>query len=690
MSRVYLALVIHNHQPVGNFPWVFQEAYDKAYSPLLSLLEAHPGIKIALHYSGPLVDWLVEHEPAFLDRLASLVSRGQVELVSGGYYEPIMPSIPDPDKVGQLEKMGRFLKDRFGVDARGVWVAERVWEPCLPRFYAEAGLDWTVLDDAHFRLAGMDHRELLGYYITEDQGYPLKVFASLKELRYSVPWHTVDSMLAWLRGLTVYGDNPVAVMGDDGEKFGLWPGTYRHCWQEGWMERFFQALEENAHWLTTVTPGGFAEVFPPLGTVYLPCASYPEMMGWSLPPEAAYEFDRLVRELEAQGRKDVLRFFRGGFWRNFLARYPEVNAMHKKMLRVHRKAHAAVRQGADRKVLDFLWEGQCNCPYWHGVFGGIYIADIRSANYNRLIRSESLADVALSAEPSSQIEDYDKDGFPELLLEALHMNLYIEPRWGGGIVEWDLRGPAHNLAASLTRRPEAYHRAVLERAAIEAEDRVVSIHEAIRVKDASVSGAIRYDAYPRISGLEHLLEPLASPEDFEAGSPNLGHSLAQKAWRVIGHGADPVPWAALECSTFITVRKEYRLEGQALRISYLLANGEDTSLTVRFASEWNLNLLAFRNPAAFGIFGDRRTTLDARALFGSLAQFELHNHAIGVHLVADVVPAAQLWMMPLESVSSSEGGLEKLYQATTLVLVWSIELPARSSREVGLIWRMMS
>ena len=39
-------------------------------------------------------------------------------------------------------------------------------------------------------------------------------------------------------------------MGDDGEKFGGWPTTFEHCWgHDGWVERFFTALDENRDWL---------------------------------------------------------------------------------------------------------------------------------------------------------------------------------------------------------------------------------------------------------------------------------------------------------------------------------------------------------------------------------------------------------------------------------------------------------
>ena len=35
---------IHNDQPVGNFDFVAEEAYQKAYLPFVTLLERHPRI----------------------------------------------------------------------------------------------------------------------------------------------------------------------------------------------------------------------------------------------------------------------------------------------------------------------------------------------------------------------------------------------------------------------------------------------------------------------------------------------------------------------------------------------------------------------------------------------------------------------------------------------------------------------
>ena len=148
MPPLTLALAFHNHQPVGNFPSVFEQAYLRAYEPMIGALERHPRIRLALHYSGPLLDWLKETHPDLLSRIKTLVARNQVEIMTGGYYEPILPAIPDRDKRAQIAKLTAEIRDRFGCESNGLWLAERVWEPHLPRPLAAARVAYTIVDDA--------------------------------------------------------------------------------------------------------------------------------------------------------------------------------------------------------------------------------------------------------------------------------------------------------------------------------------------------------------------------------------------------------------------------------------------------------------------------------------------------------------------------------------------------------------
>ena len=180
MSRVHLLLLIHAHQPVGNFDHVLEQSYRKSYLPFVEALEHHPGVRVSLHLSGVLLEWLAESHPEYFDRLRKLVERRQLELLGGGFYEPIFPVIPEEDRQRQIRLLSDFLAERFGSRPRGMWLAERVWEPMLPATLARAGIEYTLVDDVHFLAAGLAPDQLYGYYLSEDLGQPLRIIPGLK------------------------------------------------------------------------------------------------------------------------------------------------------------------------------------------------------------------------------------------------------------------------------------------------------------------------------------------------------------------------------------------------------------------------------------------------------------------------------------------------------------------------------
>ncbi len=472
--RISLALTLHNHQPIGNFGWVFGEVFDRAYKPMVDALTRHPSVSVGLHYTGPLLEWLRAERPRFIDDLRALVDREQVEILGGGLYEPVLASLPERDRVGQLARMADTVEATFGRRPTGAWLAERVWEPDVPRSLGAAGYGWTILDDAHLRAAAIPEDAMWGPYTTEDQGRVLRVFGTEQGLRYRIPFHDVDEVIAYLREHATEAGDRVGTMGDDGEKFGGWPTTYEHCWGKGrWVERFFKALEANADWLATVRPSDWLASHAPIGRVYVPTGSYAEMGEWALPPDESRAFAVALRRAQ-EAKAPEARWLRGAFWRNFQVKYREVNDLHKQMLRASDKVEAIPHDAAREAALDHLFRGQSNDCYWHGLFGGIYIAHMRAATFANLIAAEDAADRALGTSVGSELRDLDLDGRDEVRLSTDGQVVAIKLDEGGGIGSWDIRAARHALAGVLRRRPEAHHETLRRRrrrAGIDPRDR---------------------------------------------------------------------------------------------------------------------------------------------------------------------------------------------------------------------------
>jgi alpha-amylase len=729
VKRIYLGLAIHNHQPLGNFPWVFEDAYQSAYLPMLEALLRHPSISVALHYSGCLFDWLSSAHPEFFKMLSRLISREQVEMLGGGYYEPILPMIPDADKLGQIGKMSEYIRQEFGRRPRGLWLAERVWEPSLAKTVADAGIHWTMVDDTAFKMVGKDEGELFGYFNTEEQGCSLKIFPISKYLRYAIPWHDVEEVIAYLKvGASESGDR-IAVLGDDGEKFGVWPQTNVLCWEKQWIERFFAAIEENAEWLSTIRLSDYIESRPPAGRVYLPCASYDEMLEWSLPADKAHEYSVLKHRLDDEKQDGILRYLYAGFWRNFLVKYPEVNRMHKKMLNVSSKVHRAREvQDAD-SGLDYLWKAQCNCPYWHGVFGGIYLTDIRAEAYANLIKAENYADAVLSGGVRGyqwQQVDFDCDGREELLIEGDEFNTYLSPAEGGTIFEWDLRRHAYNLLGTLSRKPEAYHQelaaavtdggennrhceepagdaAIYPAPKIEDKGRVISIHDAIRVKDADIADWLIYDDLPRSSLIDRFLDKQVAPEDYSRNNFIDAGDFAGRPYEFAVNSKDNTLSVLLKrrgtvrtghSTADLALEKSITLAQGAgsLHIGYRFINESDMPVDTIFAGEWNINLLGGgHNVGAYYRVEGRdigNARLDSCGEISDAAELIMGNSGLGIELALRLDRPLTLWRFPVECVSNSEGGVEKVYQCSCVVILLPLTVAPGQEASFSYSWQV--
>ena len=259
MDPLRFVFGVHFHQPVGNFDHVFQQHLQDVYRPLVEHLAGHRFFPFALHMSGPLLEWLEAHDSAYLDLLGRLAADGRIELLLAGFYEPVLAALPRADRVEQIGWMRAAIRKRFGVDAAGLWLTERVWEPDLAADLADAGVRYVLVDDRHFLVSGFERDQLYAPFWTESDGKRVALFPIDERLRYLVPFKPPATLATYLRELRAAG-RPLAVLADDGEKFGLWPGTYDHVWTDGWMDRFFSAIEENWEWLGTIPPGEYAIV----------------------------------------------------------------------------------------------------------------------------------------------------------------------------------------------------------------------------------------------------------------------------------------------------------------------------------------------------------------------------------------------------------------------------------------------
>ncbi|MBD3168629.1 MAG: DUF1926 domain-containing protein [candidate division Zixibacteria bacterium] len=711
MPPVKFIFAVHCHQPVGNFDFVFEDSYNRCYHPFLETLFAYPDFKCCLHYTGILLEWIIKNKPEHFEMMKTMIQRQQLELLSGGYYEPIFAIIPDYDKVEQIKKLSSAIELKTGFNPRGMWLAERVWEPHLPLALSDAGIEFAVLDDTHFKYTGLEDYHLDGYYTTEEQGKSIKIFPISKFLRYAIPFKDSKVSIEYLSSYCENSANPVQVYADDAEKFGVWPGTNDLCYRRKWLSRFFEDVLNSSD---SIEPARFIDVLesaPSKGNVYIPTASYAEMMEWSLPVnsmEKYQEFEKIMESHDLADRYSI--FVRGGFWRSFLAKYPESNRIHKKMIWVDEKIkHIGNRELDDSQnslldmAIDEKLKGQCNDAYWHGTFGGLYLNNLRTALYKHLINADILLD-KINHGDSKWLDineaDFHKSGFTDVLIETPSINAYLSPARGGSIFELDFKDISYNFCNTLTRRKETYHKQITENVRRESEGKSAKDPDAVISKEKGLDKYLKYDWYQRAFLVDHFFANHATIDSISSCAYPEQGDFVELPYEVIidkreeeagiilsrdGHVWVGDTWCPVAVQKVVTVNDS----SPELLAEYRITNGHDRPVSLWFGSECNMAMLDGQSDDRYYMLEGSeikpRNLASVHELPG-VNNIAIEDIYLGVRCKFIFEKNTHLLLFPIHTVSLSEAGFEKVYQSSVVLPTWKFNLEPGQSQE--LIFRL--
>lgn len=692
---LHFVLGIHCHQPVGNFDFVFESAHKKSYSPFLKILSEYPEIKCTLHYSGILYDWIKANKPETYELIGALAQKGQLEIMTGGYYEPILTTIPEMDRLGQIQKQTEMIEKDFNVKARGLWLTERIWEPHLAKSLADAGVEYVTVDDSHLKQSGISDEDMYQFYLTEELGSSVKVFPISEDLRYLIPFQEPEKTIEFLRHLEKTKNNQIVVLADDGEKFGDWPDTYEWVYEKKWLVKFFDLLMENKGWLKTRTFSEIVDEFPAKGKVYMATASYEEMMGWALPTDKALDYQKSKHDIG----EDPLhkQFLRGGFWRNFLAKYPESNAMYSKMQYVSKKVNDIKDKKKKEKALDYLWQGQCNCAYWHGEFGGLYLNHLRNAIYKNLIMAEALADKANKEDSLYCNElDYNTDSYIEQIIGTGDIYAYFSEK-GGQLIELDLKWSAFNMMDNFTRQKEHYHEKILnsqkkkDTTTSTESGAIDSIHDKEKKRVEGIEKQLIYDNYQRYAFIDHILETPINLEQFKTKQyKEIGNFIDRRYQYEVKQNKKDISLKynaveALNCdgSPELAIEKIFTIKDNEIEVLYNLKNTSQVKINQKLAIEFNFTVLAGEADDRYylsdEILEDRRPKSQGITTSPFIG---LRDEYQQVTALLQFDTPVETWRFPVETVSQSVDAYELNYQASCIVPTWDLSLLADESREI--------
>lgn len=475
MRQISLILVVYDQLAPGEREERVARAHDRAWRPLLDALDDTPGVRLALHMSGTLTDWMESERSDSLDRLAGLVDRDQVEYLGGSPVGAALQSLPERDATAHLQGTARWAQGRLGARPRGIWHGAGGWDPALPRILARGGMHYTFVERALIETGGRDVDGRSPWYIAEREGAAVGVLPLDPRLPALIPWALPRYVAHELKAKALAGERFV-VAAIPGESLGLRHGTRHWCWNadRGWVPTFLRLLKNQVSWLKTLLPRQAIDGQRPGGRVY-PSAGTPSASGMhALPAHLARAWYRTRREIDKGLDPGALRYGRwivGPSWEAHLSRRDESNQIHKRMLRASATVQRLRRNLRDDKgrqdpariqayehARGWLYAGQSGAVLHGSLAGGIDRPDLRHAAWKSLLTAEDIAREATGEKGAirHEVQDIDCDGHREVVVTTPHFSIVVRPSMGGAVGElglWRLG----NLVNGFRREEESWH-----------------------------------------------------------------------------------------------------------------------------------------------------------------------------------------------------------------------------------------
>ena len=405
-KKIALILGSHAHIPSGSSESEFEYIYENRMCPFISNLYRYSNINAVLHYSGVLLYWVERTHPEFFMLIDDMVNRKQIEMIGGGFYEPMFPIIPAQDRIGQIELMTTYLRKHFSKRPIGCWIPGMVWEQQLVSSLSVSDINYTFLSHEQFKLAGMKDDALFYPCITEDQGKIIVVFPvslsvekDLAEKSFSLTFTELKNDLDGthkkhtanpLQGSKIVCVFPERILSSSDEA----PDTVWH--------RFFEEVSLNENIVETTLPSRILKNQKTFRKASFPNSS---MLENNFSP------------------------------RNFIIEHDEVSGIYSKMI----FTNALINQLKGDKSRKYsareeMWKAQD--AYIFTDRKGYLRNEIRKTAYSSLLRAESYTKEKGKTLLSLIQYDFNFDGIKEYLFQDNHLNCYIRQK-GASIFELD-------------------------------------------------------------------------------------------------------------------------------------------------------------------------------------------------------------------------------------------------------------
>lgn len=635
MAKLKLLIGTYNSEPPGSVNDQLERKYQNSYKPFLKVLYEFPKVRASLHYSGILFEWFEEKHPEILIIINEMVKRGQLELIGGGFYDPIFPIIPGKDRINQIELLTTYIRKKFGKRPRGFWLTGRVWEPYICSSIRNSGMSYIFLEEKQFERAGLDGYDLYKPYYTEDLGKVLTV----------LPIHTNLVKSGYNKNPGDFLDTLVSVRKTDAMVISLmFEGKCITNKKVKWFKELFTLLTSSySRYFDFIKSGDYVRSLTVLKKIYFPASSGGNIEYWALSPQKQTEWKKMKKK---HNSKNIHFCYPSGYFRQFLSKYEKSNLLYSKMLYTHNLV-SQLRSDKSRKKSagEEILKSQSHFAYWHGEHLGFYNHNTRQQAYKYLINAEKNIREKGIFSTHLQAVDFDMDGGDEYIYHGQFINAYVH-RMGARLFELDYMITSWNYLNTIRRYYESYH---------SYEDSKTEV-----------------DRNPRDAFVDHFFKENISQGEFENVEYTELGDFASGLFDLKEIDREHKEFTLVKEGNIeknaLRLEKRYNFKKNLIEVTYKITNISEEKFQCLFATEINLS---FFSP-------DKKNLLVQNSKAGVISNHNEYSEVLVSDLKNKVLITMnsgipfKLWNFPVYSHTMNSLSMDKIYQFNCFLYRWEV------------------
>lgn len=538
MSSIRLCFNLKSSQLGPQNAEIFENDYLNVYKPALKFLYSHPEFKFAFCINGVQLEFLAKKYPEFIEILKQLITRKQVEIIGGGYYNPALPLLYPMDRTGQIEFLTSTIRAKTGKRPRGAALCGSIWDYSLIVCLNTCGMDYVLLDETLIPADKLKYIPL----IMSDKGKSISILPLNQSFKPKEDQKVKDFLNDISKKIIKTNKNSNERIQNSKKTINIQftHKEFKYLMENNWFENLYKEITQGNGLFEFSTPYASIKETETRVPVYIASGMSGDIAQWGIKPYEAVKMDK---------RYPVSIY-------DFFQIYPQSRALYDRMLYVSMLVNQShgdkLRKNSAREK---LWEAQAGDGFICTSKGSFVSSTYRQQAYKNLMEAEKILRQCGTFKESITNYDYTGDGLSEYICRMSKYFAVISLN-GGSIRELDILQNSGNFADNLNR-----------------------------VKEFEGYS----DDYERGLFIDHLFDE-AEFEAYMQNKPSGNGIFSKSLYSEINfseahHEITLFATALFKEKQKISLRKKYTMNSNGLMVQYILKNESSDILRAKFAVE---------------------------------------------------------------------------------------------------------